>query len=165
MKPDNKSARLTRLVICRAGTAALGLLLGLLPSLTMAQETTLVISVRDHDFNRPVYSEIWQLTHESTAPLNETDEQGQLELTMVCTQGTAVQARPFSDAYRYSQKVYCQGKKKIEFSVTSIPTVLVLQENLSAAAAAGDFKTAAHLATELSWVEPRSSKDLRRRRC
>ena len=158
MKPDNKSARLTRLIICRAGTTALGLLLGLLPSLTIAQETTLLITVHDRDFNQPVPSVIWQITHEGEKALNETDKKGQLKLNMECAQGTTIQAQPVSKAYHFSKAVYCQGKKKIEFSVTSISTAFVLQKNLSEAEAAQDFKTAAHIATELSMVNLRSGE-------
>ena len=160
MRTGSKSPQTTRPVICRMATTAFGLLLGVLPSLTIAQEMTLTITVRHLDSGQPVPSVIWQITHEGEKALNETDKEGQLKLNMECAQGTTIQAQPVSKAYHFSKAVYCQGKKKIEFSVTSISTAFVLQKNLSEAEAAQDFKTAAHIATELSRVNLRSGEGI-----
>ena len=159
MKLRDEPIHLTRLVICRAGIGILGLLLGLFPCLTVAQENTLVISVVDVDLGGvPVPSIVVKLPPSDGAPQGETDEKGELSLQMACSQGTRIQARPISDAYEYSREVFCKNRSEINFKVTSIRVASKLQANFTASVAAEDFATAAHVANELSWLNLRSGE-------
>ena len=161
MELRNKRVWLTRLDLRRAGIAAVGLIFGLFPSLITAQESqpTIIVSVVDADSKgTAVPSEIVKLPPADGVPQAETNEKGKTSLTVVCSQDTRIQARPISDAYAFSRKVFCKGKNKIEFKVTSIKVFSRLQKNLKTSLNAKEFGVAAHIANELLWTEPRKDK-------
>ena len=158
MKLRDKPVRLTRLVTCQAGIATFGLLFGLFPSLTMAQEDTVTIriSVVDADFGNPVLSKIVTFPPEDGYERGGTDDEGQYPLRVVCTDGMKIQAQPVYDDHHHSNLVYCEDRTNIDFKVTAIKIASILQRNLDLAEKAHDWGAAALAANELSWINLRS---------
>lgn len=139
--------------------AAVIFILILHPKVLIAQETILnLVKVRD-DQNRPIYSEIFRFpasVPEKAHPLAETTEQGLLEISFKCKQGTRIQARPYSKSYTYSKKAYC--RPSLELKVEPIRVVQRLQLNLDKALEANDYATATLIANELANIETRDGQ-------
>lgn len=138
---------------------ALAVLLAIVPGPPKAQEITLTqVRVRN-DQNQTVRSEIFLFpptVPEKPLPLDETDDQGELKLSLVCPQGTRIQARPYSKAYTYSKKAYC--RPTLELRVDPIKVMARLQENLDKALESEDYATAILIANELANIETREGK-------
>ncbi len=159
MGPDGQAAQRIRRRKHALSAIALVVLLAIVPGPPKAQEITLTqVRVRN-DQNQPVYSEIVQIpptVPEKSLPLDETDDQGVLNLSFVCPQGTRIQARPYSKAYTYSKKAYC--RPTLELRVDPINVMVRLQANLDKALEAEDYATAMLIANELANIETREGK-------
>jgi len=129
--------------------------------LTNAQQITLTrVSVRD-DKNQPVISEIWQflpIYPEKGIPVGETNKQGELELSLVCPQGTRIEARPHSLEYTYSKKAFC--KTSLKLKVDSIKVSKQLQKNLDMALLSKNYAVATLIANELASFKNRTKSDI-----
>ncbi len=159
MGPDGQAAQRIRRRKHALSAIALVVLLAIVPAPPKAQEITLTQVRVQNDQNQPVYSEIVQIPPtepEKSLRLDETNDQGVLNLSFVCSQGTRIQARPYSKAYTYSKKAYC--RPTLELRVDPINVMMRLHKNLGKALESEDFATALLIANELANIETRGGK-------
>ena len=158
MKLSKNPLRLIGLVTYRAGVGALGLLFGLVPSLTMAQNATgpITVKVVHAESGKPVHSIIVAFPPDDGSPKGATDSNGEMSLA-TCVQGMMIQAWPEEDTYHYSRKVFCQ-ESEILLRVTTRRVASILQTNLEKAVVAAEWGVAALAANELSWLNLRDGE-------